>query len=230
MKSPDIRVIIPAFNEQNAVGHVIKEIPKDWITEIIVVDNGSSDHTFVTAQKLGATSLKESKRGYGWACLKGIDHLSKSDPTPDIVVFLDGDYSDYPSEIVKLVDHIINGMADMVIGSRKLGIKEPGSMMPQQIFGNWLATTLIRYLYHVKYTDLGPFRAIKYDALMQLKMEDKTYGWTVEMQIKAIKNKLKIEEIAVDYRKRIGISKVSGTLKGTILAGYKIIATIIKYL
>ena len=230
MKAPDIRVIIPAFNEQNAVGHVIKEIPKDWVNEIIVVDNGSSDHTFTTAQKLGATSLKESKRGYGWACLKGINYLSKSDPTPNIVVFLDGDYSDYPSEIVKLVDPIINGTADMVIGSRNLGIKEPGSMMPQQIFGNWLATTLISYLYNTDYTDLGPFRAIKYDALMQLKMEDKTYGWTVEMQIKAIKNKLNIQEIPVNYRKRIGISKVSGTFKGSVLAGYKIIRTIVKSL
>jgi|TARA_B110000046_G_scaffold11020_1_gene10968 glycosyltransferase involved in cell wall biosynthesis len=230
LKSPDIRVIIPAFNEQNAIGQVIKEIPKDWVTEIIVVDNGSSDHTFETAQKLGVVALRESRRGYGWACLKGIDHLSNSDLTPDIVIFLDGDYSDYPAQLVKLVDPIMNGVADMVIGSRNLGIKEPGSMMPQQIFGNWLATTLISYLYDTDYTDLGPFRAIKYDALMQLKMEDKTYGWTVEMQIKAIKHKLNIKEIAVDYRKRIGISKVSGTFKGTILAGYKIISTIIKYL
>ena len=230
MKYQDIRVIIPAFNEQNAIGRVIKEIPKDWVTEIIVVDNGSLDQTYAIAKKLGVVTLKETKRGYGWACLKGIDHLSKSNPTPDIVVFLDGDYSDYPAELVKLVDPIINGVADMVIGSRKLGIREPGSMMPQQIFGNWLATTLISYLYNTDYTDLGPFRAIKYDALMQLKMEDKTYGWTVEMQIKAIKNKLNIQEIPVNYRKRIGISKVSGTFKGSVLAGYKIIRTIVKSL
>ena len=230
MNSKDIRVIIPALNEQNAIGHVIEEIPKDWITEIIVVDNGSTDQTFTIAQELGVIVLKESKRGYGWACLKAIDHLSNSNLKPDVVVFIDADYSDYPSELVKLVDPIINGTADMVIGSRNLGIKEPGSMMPQQIFGNWLATTLISYLYGTDYTDLGPFRAIKYDALMQLKMNDKTYGWTVEMQIKAIKNKLNIQEVAVNYRKRIGISKVSGTFKGTILAGYKIISTIIKYL
>ena len=230
MKSKDIRVIIPALNEQNAIGHVIKEIPKDWVSEIVVVDNGSSDQTFATAQKLGVVVLKEPKRGYGWACLKAIDHLSKSNLKPDIVVFIDADYSDYPTELVKLVDPIINGAADMVIGSRYLGIKEPGSMMPQQIFGNWLATKLISYLYDTDYTDLGPFRAIKYEALMQLKMDDKTYGWTVEMQIKAIKNKLNIQEIAVNYRKRIGISKVSGTFKGTVLAGYKIISTIIKYL
>lgn len=230
MKSKDIRVIIPALNEQDAIGHVIEEIPKDWISEIIVVDNGSSDKTFATAQELGVKVLKESKRGYGWACLKAIDHLSKSDLKPDIVVFIDADYSDYPTELVKLVDPIINGAADMVIGSRNLGRKEPGSMMPQQIFGNWLATKLISYLYGIDYTDLGPFRAIKYDALIQLKMDDKTYGWTVEMQIKAIKNKLNIQEVAVNYRKRIGISKISGTFKGTVLAGYKIISTIVKYL
>ena len=230
MKSKDIRVIIPALNEQDAIGHVIEEIPKDWISEIIVVDNGSSDQTFATAQELGVKVLKESKRGYGWACLKAIDHLSKSDLKPDIVVFIDADYSDYPTELVKLVDPIINGAADMVIGSRNLGRKEPGSMMPQQIFGNWLATKLISYLYGIDYTDLGPFRAIKYDALIQLKMDDKTYGWTVEMQIKAIKNKLNIQEVAVNYRKRIGISKISGTFKGTVLAGYKIISTIVKYL
>ena len=174
MKSKDIRVIIPALNEQNAIGYVIKEIPKDWVSEIIVVDNGSSDQTFATAQKLGVVVLKEPKRGYGWACLKAIDHLSKSNLKPDIVVFIDADYSDYPTELVKLVDPIINGAADMVIGSRYLGIKEPGSMMPQQIFGNWLATKLISYLYGTDYTDLGPFRAIKYEALMQLKMDDKT--------------------------------------------------------
>jgi glycosyltransferase involved in cell wall biosynthesis len=230
LKSKDIRVIIPALNEQDAIGHVIEEIPKDWISEIIVVDNGSSDQTFATAQELGVKVLKESKRGYGWACLKAIDHLSKSDLKPDIVVFIDADYSDYPTELVKLVDPIINGAADMVIGSRNLGRKEPGSMMPQQIFGNWLATKLISYLYGIDYTDLGPFRAIKYDALIQLKMDDKTYGWTVEMQIKAIKNKLNIQEVAVNYRKRIGISKISGTFKGTVLACYKIISTIVKYL
>jgi len=230
LKSKDIRVIIPALNEQDSIGHVIEEIPKDWISEIIVVDNGSSDQTFATAQELGVKVLKESKRGYGWACLKAIDHLSKSDLKPDIVVFIDADYSDYPTELVKLVDPIINGAADMVIGSRNLGRKEPGSMMPQQIFGNWLATKLISYLYGIDYTDLGPFRAIKYDALIQLKMDDKTYGWTVEMQIKAIKNKLNIQEVAVNYRKRIGISKISGTFKGTVLAGFKIISTIVKYL
>ena len=194
------------------------------------MDNGSSDQTFATAQELGVTVLKEPNRGYGWACLKAIDHLSNSNLNPDIVVVIDADYSDYPTELVKLVDPIINGAADMVIGSRNLGVKEPGSMMPQQIFGNWLATKLISYFYGTDYTDLGPFRAIKYDALMQLKMDDKTYGWTVEMQIKAIKNKLNIQEVAVNYRKRIGISKVSGTFKGTVLAGYKIISTIIKYL
>jgi|TARA_B110000503_G_scaffold142793_1_gene240960 glycosyltransferase involved in cell wall biosynthesis len=230
LSNTDIRVIIPAFNERNAVGLVIKEIPKNCITEIIVVDNGSSDDTFSIAQKAGATALKESKKGYGRACLAGMDYLAKSEETPDIVVFLDGDYSDYPEEIEQLIKPIMSGNADFVLGSRALGTKESGSMMPQQIFGNWLATTLMRWLYDIKFTDLGPFRAIRYDTLLTLNMQDKTYGWTIEMQIKAAKNKARILEIPVNYRKRIGISKVSGTLKGTLLAGYKIISTIFKYL
>ncbi len=228
--NPDIKVIIPAFNEQNAVGLVIEEIPKDLVSEIIVVDNGSADNTFEIARSKGATALKEKKRGYGNACLKGMDYLTTLDEKPDIIVFLDGDHSDYPEEMYNLVFPIINEKADMVIGSRNRGKKERGSMTVQQVFGNWLATSLIKVFYGIKYTDLGPFRAIGYDQLLAINMQDTTYGWTVEMQLKAAKLKMNIKEVPVNYRKRIGVSKVSGTVKGTLGAGYKIITTIFKYL
>ncbi|MEQ8583625.1 MAG: glycosyltransferase family 2 protein [Marinoscillum sp.] len=226
----DIRVIIPAFNEQNAVGLVVNEIPKDWVTEIIVVDNGSSDDTFAQAERSGATALREARRGYGQACLKGMEHIANSTTQPEIVVFLDGDHSDYPAQLPDLVKPILSGEADLVIGSRALGQKERGSMTPQQIFGNWLATTLIRWFYGVKYTDLGPFRAVRYSSLMAIGMKDTNYGWTVEMQLKAAKLKLRTLDVPVNYRQRIGVSKVSGTVKGTIMAGYKIIFTIFRHL
>lgn len=225
-----IKVIIPAFNEQNAVGQVIDEIPMDIIDEVIVVDNGSTDNTQEIAREKGATALYQPKRGYGWACLKGIDYIANQLEKPDIVVFLDGDRSDYPAEMRKLIAPIIENNVDFVVGSRALGQKEAGSMTPQQIFGNWLATSLIQLFHNTTYTDLGPFRAIRYKSLMRIGMTDKTYGWTVEMQIKAAQHKLRIEEVPVNYRRRIGVSKVSGTVKGTIMAGYKIIWTIFKYL
>lgn len=228
--SLDIRVVIPAFNEQNAVGLVVDEIPGNLVSEIIVVDNGSTDDTFQVALDKGATALKEVRRGYGQACLKGLDHIHQSSSHPDIVVFIDGDHSDYPEEMTKIVEPIISGDVDMVIGSRALGIKEKGAMTPQQVFGNWLATTLMRWFYGTSYTDLGPFRAIKYEKLVALNMSDTNYGWTVEMQLKAAKQKMRTIDIPVNYRVRIGKSKVSGTLKGTIMAGYKIITTIFKYL
>jgi len=230
LTNPDIRVIIPAFNEQNAVGLVIDEIPKDLISEIIIVDNGSTDDTFEQAKSRGATTLKEPKRGYGNACLKGMTHIASSKTQPDVVVFLDGDHSDYPEQMQALIQPILDDKADMVIGSRALGQKEKGSMTIQQVFGNWLATRLIKLLYGVKYTDLGPFRAIKYASLLTIDMEDRTYGWTVEMQLKAARLNLRTVDVPVDYRQRIGVSKVSGTVKGTIGAGYKIIYTIFKYL
>jgi glycosyltransferase involved in cell wall biosynthesis len=202
----------------------------DIVDEIIVVDNGSTDDTQEIARSKGATVLNQPKRGYGWACLRGMEYISDQLEKPDIVVFLDGDRSDYPEEMRKLVQPIIENNVDFVVGSRALGEKEAGSMTPQQIFGNWLATTLIQLLHNTTYTDLGPFRAIRYKSLMRIGMTDKTYGWTVEMQIKAAKHKLRIQEIPVNYRKRIGVSKVSGTVKGTILAGYKIIWTIFRYL
>jgi glycosyltransferase involved in cell wall biosynthesis len=224
-----ISVIIPAFNEENGVGQVIREIPKGIVSEIIVVNNGSTDNTEKVANKNGAIVLQEPSAGYGRACLKGIDYLKNSPSPPDIVVFLDADYSDYPEEIEQVVRPIVHHGMDLVIGSRALGKRERGSMTPQQVFGNWLATRLLKIVYGITFTDLGPFRAIKYQKLLGLNMQDKTYGWTVEMQLKAAKQGLKCSEVPVRYRKRIGSSKISGTVKGTILAGYKILSTIVKY-
>jgi len=226
--SGSVKVIIPAFNEENGVGNVIKDIPTDLVDEVIVVNNASTDKTEIVASAAGATVLKEVEKGYGRACLKGIDYI-KNNP-PDIVVFIDADYSDYPEEMRALVKPIVEEDADLVIGSRALGKKQKGSMTPQQIFGNWLATFLMKLLYGIKFTDLGPFRAIKYDKLIGLNMQDKTYGWTVEMQLKAAKKNYNCVEVPVNYRQRIGFSKISGTVKGTVMAGYKIIWTIFKYL
>ncbi len=225
-----IVVIIPAFNEENAVGIVIREIPKHLVAEIIVVNNNSNDQTAQIAKEAGATVLNENRQGYGWACLKGIDYCKQQNILPDIVVFMDADHSDYPEEMSEVIKPIIEQNFDMVIGSRALGKRERGSMTPQQIFGNWLATNLIKIFYGVTYTDLGPFRAITFEKLIAMKMQDTTYGWTVEMQLKAAKMKLKVVEVPVNYRSRIGVSKVSGTLKGTIMAGYKILSWIFKYL
>ena len=225
-----IKVIIPAFNEENGVGQVIREIPSDLVDEIIVVNNASTDATERIALELGATVLREPVPGYGRACLKGIDYLKRSKLPPDIVVFLDADHSDYPEQMRLLVKPIVDGDADLVIGSRSLGHREKGSMTVQQLFGNWLATRLLTLLYNARFTDLGPFRAIEFSSLLELDMRDKTYGWTVEMQLKAARKKFRCVEVPVGYRKRIGFSKISGTLKGTLMAGYKIIATIFRYL
>lgn len=222
--------IIPAFNEENSIGKVLKDIPKIFVREVIVVNNNSNDSTEKIAKDGGAIVLHELRQGYGFACLKGIEYAKSMIPQPAIIVFLDADYSDYPEEMISLVKPIVENDFDMVIGSRTLGKREKGSMTPQQIFGNWIATKLLRLLYGVTYTDLGPFRAIKFDKLMALGMCDTTYGWTVEMQLKAAKQKMKVCEIPVKYRKRMGFSKISGTVKGTMLAGYKIITTIFKYI
>jgi len=225
-----IKVIIPAFNEQNGVGSVVRDISKDLVEEVVVVNNASTDETERIAKEAGATVLREPQKGYGRACLKGIDYIENQEGQTDIVVFIDADYSDYPEEMHDLVKPIIEDGCDMVIGSRALGNRQKGAMTPQQIFGNWLATTLLKLFYGVRFTDLGPFRAIRYDQLLALNMQDKTYGWTVEMQLKAAKKRLKCTEVPVNYRKRIGFSKISGTVKGTLMAGYKIIWTIFKYL
>jgi glycosyltransferase involved in cell wall biosynthesis len=224
-----IKVIIPAFNEEDSIAHVIKDIPKDWVEEIIVVNNSSTDQTAINAEKAGVTVLHESNRGYGYACLKGIEHVAQQKETPDVIVFMDADYSDFPNELPDVVSPIIHENMDMVIGARTKKWREKGSMTPPQVFGNWLASFLMRILYGAKFTDLGPFRAIKFEKLMELCMQDKTYGWTVEMQIKALKKNYRYTEVPVHYRNRIGVSKISGTVKGTIMAGYKILSLIFKY-
>ena len=227
---PRVLIIIPAFNEENSVGKVVRDIPKAWVDEIVVVNNNSSDATTANALAAGATVLQEPRQGYGYACLKGIDYARTLANPPEVVVFLDADYSDHPEELPLLLAPILEGGYDLVIGSRALGNREKGAMMPQQVFGNWLATTLMRRLYGARFTDLGPFRAIRFDQLLAIGMRDQTYGWTVEMQLKAAKAGLRCTEVPVNYRKRIGVSKVSGTVKGTVMAGYKIITTIFRYL
>jgi len=230
IKGPKIVVIIPAYNEENSIAKVVNDIPAGMVDEVIVVNNNSNDATDKNAQNAGATVLHEDRPGYGYACLKGIEYAKQLQPLPDIIVFIDADYSDHPEEMTLILHPILNDEMDMVIGSRALGKKEKGAMTVQQIFGNWLATGLLKIFYKVSYTDLGPFRAIRFDKLMEINMQDKTYGWTVEMQLKAAKLKMKIIEVPVSYRKRIGFSKISGTVKGTVLAGYKIITTIFKYI
>ena len=224
----DIKVIIPAYNEADSIAKVINDIPS-IVNEIIVVSNNSTDNTEVNATKAGATVLQEPRKGYGYACLKGMKYIANQKIKPEIIVFLDGDYSDFPEQLIELITPIIEENIDFVLGARVKEKREKGSMTPQQIFGNWLATYLMKILFKASFKDLGPFRAIKYDKLIALKMEDKTYGWTIEMQLKALKQKFSYLEIPVKYRNRIGTSKVSGTLKGTILAGIKILNWIFKY-
>jgi glycosyltransferase involved in cell wall biosynthesis len=227
---PIIKVIIPAYNEEASIPLVIKDIPS-IVDEIIVVSNNSTDNTEANAKQAGATVLIEKQKGYGYACLKGMEYIAgfKKELQPDIIVFLDGDYSDYPEELTKIVQPILEDDVDFVVGARVKEFREDGSMTGPQIFGNWLATKLMRLFFRSTYTDLGPFRAIKYQKLLDLKMEDKTYGWTVEMQLKALKQKLSYREIPVKYKNRIGVSKVSGTIKGAIFAGVKILGWIFKY-
>ena len=227
MEQLTISVIIPAFNEEQSIGKVVNDIPKDVVQYVIVVDNNSTDSTAKVAQEAGAIVLHEARKGYGWACLKGISKCEEL--KTDIVVFLDGDYSDYPQEIPQVIAPILENNMDMVIGSRVLGKREKGSLTPQQVFGNWLATLLTRLFYRAKFTDLGPFRAIKFPVLQELNMSDKTYGWTIEMQLKVARKNLNFCEVPVNYKKRIGKSKVSGTVKGSVLAGIKIIFAVFKY-
>jgi len=223
--SPSISVIIPAFNEERAIGKVLDEIPHR-VAEVIVVDNGSTDSTAAVAQSRGAIVVHEPVRGYGQACLRGLSALSST----DIVVFLDGDYSDFPEEMPSLYEPIETGTADLVIGSRVLGQPEKGALLPQARFGNWLSTRLIRCLFGVSFTDLGPFRAIDYTALKRLEMCDRDFGWTVEMQVKAARLRLRCMEVPVRYRKRIGTSKISGTVSGSVRAGHKILWTIFRHM
>lgn len=232
LANPVIDVIIPAYNEEDSIGLVLADMPWDLVREVIVCNNASSDATAVVAREGGATVVDQPVRGYGSACLRAMDHI-RSRPAaeqPDIVVFLDADYSDYPEEMAAVVAPIRDGGDDLVIGSRALGERESGSMTIPQVFGNGLATTLIRWLYDYRFTDLGPFRAIRWDRLLALDMKDPNYGWTVEMQVKAAQQQLRCTEVPVRYRRRVGVSKVSGTVKGTVMAGYKILWTIFKLL
>lgn len=219
-------VIIPVFNERESLPLVLADLPRDHVSEIIVVDNGSTDGTSSVVRDSAVTTVREERRGYGSACLAGIAALESS--PPDVVVFLDGDYSDHPEELPRLLDGIAEG-ADLVIGSRTLGSREPGALLPQARFGNVLACSLIRLLLRHRYTDLGPFRAIRWEALQRLEMADRDFGWTVEMQVKAVIEGLRIAEIPVSYRRRVGVSKITGTLSGTLRAGSKILRTIARY-
>jgi glycosyltransferase involved in cell wall biosynthesis len=219
-------VIIPVFNERDSLPLVVADLPRDRLAMIVVVDNGSTDGTPSVARGLSVKLVREERRGYGSACLAGIAALEAA--PPDVVVFLDGDYSDHPEELPRLLDAIAAG-ADLVIGSRMLGSREPGALLPQARFGNALACSLIRLLFGHRYTDLGPFRAIRWEALRRLEMEDRDFGWTVEMQVKAVTDGLRIVEVPVSYRRRVGVSKITGTLSGTLRAGSKILRTIARY-
>jgi glycosyltransferase involved in cell wall biosynthesis len=204
----------------------LARVPRGLYQQIIVADNGSRDRTAEIARCAGATVVTEPQRGYGAACLRALANLP---PETDIVVFMDADSSDDPCEAASLLEPILKGRADFVLGSRTLGKAEKGSLQPHQRFGNALATFLIRVLFGYRYTDLGPFRAIRLEALRTLDMRDRNYGWTIEMQIKAVRQKLRIEEVPVSYRNRIGVSKVSGNLKASVLAGIKILWTVFRY-
>jgi glycosyltransferase involved in cell wall biosynthesis len=217
-------VIIPAYNEEKSIGRVINDIPRKLVSEVIVVNNNSKDNTESVAKNAGAVVIKETMQGYGASCLKGIEYARALNP--DVVIFIDGDYSDYPEEIGLLLKPIHDNGYDLVLGSRVLGEREKGALPFQSRVGSIVAGFLIRLFWGKKYTDLGPFRAIKFDKLLQLEMKDHWYGWTVEMQIKAVKKGLKIIEIPVSYRKRIGKSKVTGTIRGTAMASIIIIKTI----
>ncbi|MEW6747942.1 MAG: glycosyltransferase family 2 protein [Planctomycetota bacterium] len=219
-----IAVIIPARDEEASVGRVLAAIPHELAADLIVVDNGSRDATAEVARRAGARVVHEERPGYGSACLAGIAALEPC----DIVVFLDADYSDYPEEMTRLVAPLLEGRADLVIGSRTLGKRESGALLPQARCGNWLACQLIRWLFGQRMTDLGPFRAIRRSSLQELDMADRTFGWTVEMQVKAVQHGLRVVEVPVSYRRRVGKSKITGTVWGTVRAGWKIVTTILR--
>lgn len=221
-----VDVLIPALNEEKSIPRVLQAISREWVRRVVVVDNGSADATSLAARQNGAEVVLEPQRGYGQACLRGLAHLAQ-DP-PDVVVFLDGDYSDFPEELPRLLGPIVEGDADLVIGSRTIGARESGALLPQAVWGNWLACTLIDAIYGYRFTDLGPFRAVTWNALKEIGMQDQDFGWTVEMQVKAARKAVRAVEVPVSYRRRIGVSKVTGTVKGSVKAGYKILYTIFR--
>jgi len=225
---PTIDVVIPAFNEQDSIGLVLADISPLLVRRVVVADNNSTDATAEVAEAAGAVVVPAPRRGYGSACQAGVEFV-RGRGAPDVLVFLDADYSDDPREIDRLVAPILRDEADVVIGSRALGNREPGSLLPQARFGNWLACAMIRVLYNHRYTDLGPFRAIRWQCYEALGMRDKDFGWTAELQVKALNQKLRVVEVPVSYRRRVGVSKITGTMVGTVRAGYKIITTILRY-
>jgi len=219
-----VAVVIPARNEAASLPRVLEAIPPGLADEIVVVDNASTDGTAATARAHGVTLVRETRRGYGAACLRGLEHLR--DRRPEVIVFLDADFSDHPDEMPLLLRPIADGRADLVIGSRVLGRREKGALAPHARAGNWLATRLMRVFWGARFTDLGPFRAVRYEALQRLGMADRNFGWTAEMQVKALRAGLRVCEVPVSYRRRIGVSKITGTVSGTLRAGAKILWTI----
>lgn len=226
--APTVDVVIPAYDEEASLPLVLADIPRPPVRRVVVADNNSTDATARVGREGGAVVVPAPRPGYGSACLAALDYLRRHDP-PEIVVFLDGDYSDHPEELPQVIEPIVSGRAEVSIGSRVLGQRERGALLPQARMGNFVACTLVRLLYGHRYTDLGPFRAARWDAFESLNMSDPDFGWTAEMQVKALRQGLRVEEVPVRYRKRVGVSKITGTLRGTILAGYKILWTVFRY-
>ena len=231
MNLNEVTVIIPALNEEQALPLVLRDLPP--VGRVIVVDNGSKDRTAELAAHAGAVVVPEPRRGYGSACLRGLaeieQRIAAGEPPPRVIVFVDADHSDHADLLPQLVAPIFEDRVDMVLGSRILGEREPGAMPPAAYFGNHFACFLMRVLFGARFTDLGPFRAINYAKLRELAMCDTNYGWTIEMQIKAVRAGLRWLEIPVPYRCRVGVSKISGTVSGVVKAGSKILWTIARY-